>query len=45
MEAWRLKIEPWSVYIPVVADSHYFDEEQDQGPDSPESEKLDPDPG
>jgi hypothetical protein len=32
MEAWRLKIEPWRVFRPVVADSHYFDEEQDPDP-------------
>jgi hypothetical protein len=24
-----LKLEPWRVYRPVVADSHHFDEEQD----------------
>jgi hypothetical protein len=26
MEAWRLKMEPWRVYRPVVTDSHQFDE-------------------
>jgi hypothetical protein len=31
-EAWRLKMEPWRVYRPVVAQSHYYDEDQD--PDS-----------
>jgi hypothetical protein len=30
----------WRVYIPVVADSHHFDE----GGDPHRSEKLDPDP-
>jgi hypothetical protein len=29
VEAWRLQIEPWRVCIPLVADFHYFDEEQD----------------
>jgi hypothetical protein len=29
MEPWRLKIEPWRVCVPVVADSHHFEEEQD----------------
>jgi hypothetical protein len=29
-EAWRLKMEPWRVYRPVVAD--LFDEEQDPDP-------------
>jgi hypothetical protein len=32
MEAWRLKMEPWRVYITVVADSYHFDEEQDPDP-------------
>ncbi len=32
METWRLTIEPWRVCRPVVADSHHFDEEQDQDP-------------
>ncbi len=32
MEAWRLKIEPWRVCSPVVADSHLFDEKQDPDP-------------
>jgi hypothetical protein len=27
-------MEPWRVYRPVVADSHLFDEEQDQDPGS-----------
>jgi hypothetical protein len=30
--SWRLKMEPWVVYRPVVAQSHYYDEDQD--PDS-----------
>jgi hypothetical protein len=42
MEAWRFKMEPWRVYRPVVADSHYFAEELD--PDPHYSKKLDPDP-
>ncbi len=25
MEVWRLKMESWTVWRPVVADSHYFD--------------------
>jgi hypothetical protein len=29
MEAWRLKMEPWRVYGPVVADSNHFEEELD----------------
>jgi hypothetical protein len=32
VEAWRLKMEPWRVYKPVIADFHHFDEEQDQEP-------------
>jgi hypothetical protein len=28
MEAWRLKMKPWRVCRPMVADSHHFDEEQ-----------------
>jgi hypothetical protein len=39
MEAWRLKMEPWMICRPVIAESHYFDEEQDRH----YSEKLDPD--
>jgi hypothetical protein len=35
------KWSPWSVYRPVVADSHHFDEEQD--PDPHLNEMLDPD--
>ncbi len=42
MEAWPLKMEPWSVCRQVVADSHHFDEEQDPDPDPHESEKSDP---
>jgi hypothetical protein len=41
-EALGLKMEPWQVYRPVVADSHRFDEEQDPDPDPHSSEKLDP---
>ncbi len=46
MEAWRLKMEPLAVYLPVVADSHHVDDEQDidQDPDPHLTEKLDPDP-
>jgi hypothetical protein len=29
IEAWRLKIEPWRVNRPVIAESHHFVEEQD----------------
>ncbi len=36
MEAWGLKMEPWRVCMPVVADLQHFDEEQDLD--------LDPDP-
>jgi hypothetical protein len=42
IEAWRLKIEPWEVYRPEVADSHHFDKGQD--PDPHYSEKSDPYP-
>jgi hypothetical protein len=42
MEAWRLKMEPWTVYRPVVADFYHFDEEQDPVPHW--SEKLYKDP-
>jgi hypothetical protein len=31
MKAWRLKMEPWRVYKPEVADSH-FDKVQDPDP-------------
>jgi hypothetical protein len=41
---WTLTMETWRVFRPVVADSHHFDEEQDPGPDTSESEKSDPDP-
>ncbi len=40
MESWRLKMEPWRVYRPVVADSHHFEEKLD--PDPHFSENLDP---
>jgi hypothetical protein len=43
MEACRLKMEPWRVYRPVVADSHVaFEGELD--PDPHKSEMLDSDP-
>jgi hypothetical protein len=45
MEAWRLKMKPWSlkgIYRPVVVDSHHFKHELK--PDLHYSEKLDPDP-
>jgi hypothetical protein len=42
MKAWRLKIKPWMVYKPVIADFHHFEEEQD--PDPHLCEKLEPDP-
>jgi hypothetical protein len=29
IEAWRLRMEPWGVSRPVVAESHHFVEEQD----------------
>jgi hypothetical protein len=32
MEAWKLKIEPWKVYRPMVADSHDLEEELDPDP-------------
>jgi hypothetical protein len=41
VEAWRLKMEPWKFFSPVVAGSHHFDEKQDPDPDP---HKLDPDP-
>ncbi len=43
MEAWRLKVEPWRSYRPVVADSHHSEEELDPDPEPHQSEKLDPD--
>jgi hypothetical protein len=33
IELLRLKIEPWRIYSPVVANSHHFDEGQDPDPD------------
>jgi hypothetical protein len=33
MEAWRLKMQPWRFYIPVVEDTQHFDEKQDPDPD------------
>ncbi len=37
MEAWRLKMEPWRVYRPVVADSQPFGEDMDlEGCGSPQ---------
>ncbi len=38
----RVKLEPWRVCRPVVADSHHFDEEQD--PNTHLKEKMNPDP-
>jgi hypothetical protein len=35
-------VEPWRASIPVVADLHHFNEEQD--PDLHKSEKSDPGP-
>ncbi len=35
------KLEPWKVYISVVADLHHFGKEQDPDPD--QREKSDPD--
>jgi hypothetical protein len=29
----RLKMKPWGVYRPVVADNHHFEEELDPDPD------------
>ncbi len=43
MEAWRLKMELWRVYRPVVAGPQNFEEELDPDPDPNWSEKLDPD--
>jgi hypothetical protein len=40
MKAWRLKIESWRVYRPVVTDSYNFEEELDSDPHL--SKKLDP---
>ncbi len=41
VKAWRLKMETWRVYKPVVAVSYHYDEDQDpEG--SAFSEKLDP---
>ncbi len=40
--AWRMKMEPWRGCRPVVAHSHYPDEEHD--PDPHVSEKSDSDP-
>jgi hypothetical protein len=52
MEAWRLTMEPWRVCIPVVAELHHCDQEQDPDPqanvrpdlDQHQSERSDPDP-
>jgi hypothetical protein len=32
MEAFRLKMELWKIFRPVVADSHHFDKEKDPDP-------------
>jgi hypothetical protein len=42
MEAWRLKMEPWRFYRPLVADSHNFSDEQDLDPGPYDG--SDPDP-
>jgi hypothetical protein len=42
MDAWRLKMEPWRVCRPEIADSNLCDEEQE--PDPQQSEKRDLDP-
>jgi hypothetical protein len=42
MEAWRLKMEPWRVCRPVVADPDLTEEEQD--PDPHKCVKMFPDP-
>ncbi len=42
VESWRLKLEPWRVCKPMVADSHHF-EMQYSDPDSHQSDKSDPD--
>jgi hypothetical protein len=39
VKSWRLKMEPWRVYRPMVADSHPFDED----PDPHYTKKSDPD--
>jgi hypothetical protein len=44
MEALRLKMEPWRVFGPAVAESDHFDEEQDPDPDPHYREKSDRDP-
>jgi hypothetical protein len=31
-EGWRLKMELWMVFRPLVADSHHIDEEQNPNP-------------
>jgi hypothetical protein len=36
-EAWRIKMLPWRVCRPVVADSHNFDEQQDPDPHKSET--------
>jgi hypothetical protein len=33
IETWSLSMELWRIFIPAVADSHPFDEEQDPDPD------------
>jgi hypothetical protein len=40
----RLKMEPWRVCRPMVADSHHFNEEQDPDLNPPWIEKPDPEP-
>jgi hypothetical protein len=45
-EAYSLKMEPWRVCKPVVADLHHFhhDAEQEPDPNQRQSVKLVPDP-
>ncbi len=38
------QMKPWRVSLPVVADSHHFDEEQDPDADPHQSDKSDPEP-
>jgi hypothetical protein len=44
VEAWSLKMEPWRVFRPVVANSHHIEDWLVSGPDPHLSENLDPDP-
>ncbi len=40
LEALRLKMEPWMICRPIVADSHQFDKEQDPDPRVPYVKRL-----